>query len=156
MTEIDKFLAEVMPHRKALVRRAYAFGLDPDDLVQETYARALAARSTYRAGSNAGAWLTRILTNVAFTELRLRARDRRLSARVAATEPRQTEEPPDPTVFAALDALTEKDRRVVVLADVEGLSYRDVARTLACPIGTVMSRLHRARRRLRATARLAA
>jgi len=160
-TELEVFLAEVMPHLDALHAAAAHLGLDADDLVQETYLRAIAAWRTYRPGSNARGWLHRILTNVAMTEHRRRARDRRLAARVAAEpspdavieiEPRG----PDVDVHAALAALEPRDRRVVELADVEGLRYRDVARILGCPVGTVMSRLHRARRRLRAQARLAA
>jgi RNA polymerase sigma-70 factor, ECF subfamily len=162
MTEIDAFVDEVMPHLDDMRARARHLGLDADDLVQETYARALAARHTYRAGSNARAWLGRILLNVALTEHRRRARDRRLEARVLAQPQPEAPRPDDPRlepsvdVCAALKSLPERDRRVVELADVEGLRYRDVARVLGCPVGTVMSRLHRARRKLRTAARLAA
>jgi RNA polymerase sigma-70 factor (ECF subfamily) len=159
--ELQEFLGEVMPHLDALHAAAARLGLDADDLVQETYLRALAAWRTYRPGSNARGWLHRILTNVAMSEHRRRARDRRLCARVAA-QPHEEAAPdpeprgPDVDVQAALEALAPRDRRVVELADVEGLRYRDVARILGCPVGTVMSRLHRARRRLRAQARVAA
>jgi RNA polymerase sigma-70 factor (ECF subfamily) len=159
MSELNEFLDEVMPHRESLRAQAARLGLDADDLVQETYVRAIAAHRTYRAGSNARAWLHRILTNVALTEYRRRARDRRLCARVAAQPPSEPDAPPpspEVDVDAALSSLSEGDRKILELADVEGLRYRDVARVLGCPVGTVMSRLHRARRRLRASARLVA
>jgi RNA polymerase sigma-70 factor (ECF subfamily) len=160
MSEWKEFLAEVMPHWKSLRASATRFGLDPDDLAQETWLRALAAHQSYRPGSNARAWLQRILINVACTEHRRRTRDRRRCARVAAQPTAPPDEParpePDVDVQAALRALGPRDRRVVELADVEGLRYRDVARILGCPVGTIMSRLHRARRRLRRSVRLAA
>ncbi len=162
MSELNEFVAEVLPHLKSLRAAATRLGLDADDLVQETYVRALSAHASYRAGSNARAWLQRILVNVAMSEHRKRARDRRLQARVAALPPPESAAveaaapEPEVDVQAALGALGPRDRRVVELADVEGLRYRDVARILGCPVGTVMSRLHRARRRLRASARLVA
>jgi RNA polymerase sigma-70 factor (ECF subfamily) len=149
------FDAEILPHfaqLHALARRLVA--ADAEDLVQETYVRALAARGRYRAGSNARAWLCRILVNAALSEHRRRRRDRRLRERIAA-EPREAPSVRQPLpgfgrVRHALDGLPPQERRVVELADLDGLRYREVARALGCPIGTVMSRLHRARRRLRA------
>jgi RNA polymerase sigma-70 factor (ECF subfamily) len=150
------FDAEILPHFAQLHALARRLGAaDAEDLVQETYLRALAARARYRAGSNARAWLCRILVNAALSEHRRRRRDRRLRERIAA-EPREAAgEPRGPLpgfgpVRHALDGLPPQERRVVELADLDGLRYREVARALGCPIGTVMSRLHRARRRLRA------
>jgi RNA polymerase sigma-70 factor (ECF subfamily) len=148
-----EFVDEVLPHLAALQGAARRLGRDPEDLVQETYLHALEAQRSYRRGSNARAWLYRILHNVAMTEHRKRARDQRLEAKVLAEPvPEQPSERPrlDADVLAALDSLSPPDRRVVELADLEGLRYRDLARILECPLGTVMSRLHRARRRLRA------
>ncbi|HUS63612.1 MAG TPA: RNA polymerase sigma factor [Kofleriaceae bacterium] len=148
-------MIEVIPHLVALRGTARRLGREPDDLVQETYLRALAARRSYRPGSNAKAWLHRILVNVAMTEHRKRARDRRLEARLAAQPEPEPIAAPEPLpqshtdLRAALLQLTSADQEVVRLADLEGLRYRDVARVLGCPLGTVMSRLHRARRRLR-------
>jgi RNA polymerase sigma-70 factor (ECF subfamily) len=157
MNELDEFLAEVVPHQNALRAAARRYGRDVDDLVQETYLRAIAARASYRRGSNPRAWLYRILVNVAMTEHRKSARDRRLAARVAEQPAPEAANPSEPMtgllgdVREALAALSPPDRHVVELADVEGLRYRDMAELLGCPIGTVMSRLHRARRRLRDT-----
>lgn len=154
MTHDDEpFVTEVMPHLVALRAAARRLGADHEDLLQETYLRALAARHTYRPGSNARGWLYRILVNVSMSEHRRRARERRLEARLSH-EPRpraaSPERAPDvEALHAALATLGPHDREVIELADLEGLRYREIARTLGCPVGTVMSRLHRARRRLR-------
>lgn len=161
--ELYDFAAELMPHAPLLLRLGRRFvGHDAEDLVQETLVRALAARHRYRAGSNARAWLCRILCNLAITEQRRRRREERLRARVLAmTPPSEPAAAPAPTVDdaavrAALAALAPAERRILVLADVDELSYREIARALDCPIGTVMSRLHRARHRLRQHAALRA
>ena len=157
--ELHEFAAELYPHARLLARLARRWaGADADDLVQETFTRALAARHRYQAGSNGRAWLCRILCNLAISERRRRARDERLRARVIALSPEPAPAAPEPhalddaelaAVFAALDPA---ERRILELAEIEELSYREIARALACPVGTVMSRLHRARRRLRAAA----
>jgi RNA polymerase sigma-70 factor (ECF subfamily) len=153
----EPFLAEVLPHRESLRRTARRLHLvDADDLVQETYLRALTARGRYRSGSNAGAWLHRILVNAALSQHRKRTRERRLSERLFA-EPvapveEQSSSEPMPGLDALGDALAElpaHERTVVELTELRGLRYRDAARELNCPIGTVMSRLHRARAHLR-------
>jgi RNA polymerase sigma-70 factor (ECF subfamily) len=155
MAQSEIFARELLPHRDALRRTARRLGRqDAEDLVQETYLRALVAERCYQPGSNAGAWLHRILVNTAVSEHRRSARDRRLRASFAA-EPRTAAWVPTEPVPGldelpdALSALAPHERRVIELADLGGLRYRDVARTLGCPIGTVMSRLYRARRSLR-------
>jgi RNA polymerase sigma-70 factor, ECF subfamily len=159
--ELQEFEAELMPHGPALLRlaRRLSYG-DADDLVQETFARALTARHRYRAGTNGRAWLMRILCNLAISEQRRRARDERLRTRVLtrSAEPTVAEPPSEVdegTLLRALSALAPAERRMIELADVDELSYREIARALDCPIGTVMSRLHRARRRLRHAAEAA-
>jgi RNA polymerase sigma-70 factor (ECF subfamily) len=157
MLALEGFVAEVLPHEAALRRLARRLGGDGDDLVQETWLRALTARHSYRPGSNARGWLCRILVNVAISEQRRQARDRRLQARVLAQPQLRMVTAPEPLPLtvergdlrAALSLLPASERRVIELADLDGLRYRDIARALDCPIGTVMSRLHRARRRLR-------
>jgi RNA polymerase sigma-70 factor (ECF subfamily) len=150
----EPFLAEVLPHREALRRAAHRLRLrDADDLVQETYLRALVARQRYRSGSNAGAWLHRIMVNAALSEHRRSSRERRLAARYAV-EPPPSSETSEPMpglelLDDALATLPEHERSVVELTELRGLRYRDAARELNCPIGTVMSRLHRARAHLR-------
>ena len=153
---MEPFLAEVLPHRESLRRTARRLRpRDADDLVQETYLRALASRHRYRAGSNAGAWLHRILVNAAHSEHRRNARERRLQLRIAEEPPPPaTEEAPEPMpeLEALDDALAElqaHERCVVELTELRGLRYREAASELGCPIGTVMSRLHRARAHLR-------
>jgi RNA polymerase sigma-70 factor (ECF subfamily) len=146
------FVSEILPHERALRATARRLGGDPDELVQETYLRALAARDSYRRGSNARAWLQRILVNAALTEHRRRRREGRLAAQLSV---QIADSQPMPSCGARLDLvralarLSAADRRLVLLAEVEGLKYRDLARVYGCPIGTVMSRLHRARLRLR-------
>ena len=154
--ELTAFVTELMPHAPMLRRLGRRLaGDEGEDLVQETFVRAWAARHRYCPGTNGRAWLCRILCNLAVTEQRRRARDERLRARVIALAP-----PPDPpapeapalddtALRAALAALAPAERRILELADIDDLSYREIARALDCPIGTVMSRLHRARRHLR-------
>jgi len=161
--ELAEFTTELYPHVHLLRRLARRWaGPDADDLVQETFARAIAARRSYQAGSNGRAWLCRILCNLAVSERRRRARDERLRTRVVALAPSPAaDEPPaaraldDAGLIAALATLAPCDRRILELAELEELSYREIARALECPLGTVMSRLHRARRRLREAARAA-
>jgi len=157
--ELQQFATELYPHARLLARLARRWGgADADDLVQETFARAIAARDRYQAGSNGRAWLCRILCNLAISERRRRARDERLRSRVMAMQPEPVERAPEPHALdeaqlaAVLASLPASERRILELAEIEELSYREIARALDCPVGTVMSRLHRARRRLRAAA----
>lgn len=133
---------------------------DAEDLVQETLLRAFAAWERFEAGTNCRAWLYRILVNSFISECRRISRDRRwatIDEPVIANERQNATLDPErllleatlaDEVVAALAGLPEDFRRVVVLADLEGLSYREVALHIGCPVGTVMSRLHRARRLL--------
>ncbi len=153
---MDAFAAETLPHLPELRRaaRRYARAAVAEDLVQETYLRAWRARDRYRPGSNARAWLYTILQNAAHTARRRELREARMRDRLASAPP-QVAEPPaarerTDKLADALGALPEPYRRVVELTDLDGLSYREAAVRLAVPVGTVMSRLHRARRRLRA------
>jgi RNA polymerase sigma-70 factor (ECF subfamily) len=149
---LNEFTDELLPHTATLMRLARRLSPhEAEDLVQETFVRAIAARHRYRAGSNARAWLCRILCNLAVSAQRKQARDRRLQARVAEIEPIATTPEPRPDrkrLRQAIDSLSDDERRVIELADVDGLRYREIAHVLGCPIGTVMSRLHRARRHL--------
>jgi RNA polymerase sigma-70 factor (ECF subfamily) len=154
--ELHEFATEFLPHAPMLRRLARRMGgAEADDLVQETFVRALAARHRYQRGSNGRAWLCRILCNLAISEGRRRVRDERLRTRVMAmTPPPPTNEPEAPrladgALAAAMAQLQPAERRILELADVDELSYREIADALRCPIGTVMSRLHRARRHLR-------
>jgi RNA polymerase sigma-70 factor (ECF subfamily) len=161
MSRTECFADETLPYFAELLRAARRYaGPRPDlaeDLVQETYLRAFAARDRYRPGSNARAWLHAILTNAAHTQYRRDRRDARLRERVGeqgaadeeASDPTPALSTPSLPLRALLDALPAPYRQAVELVDLGGLSYHETAVRLRCPVGTVMSRLHRARRRLR-------
>ena len=138
---------------------------DAEDLVQETFLRAYRGFAGFQEGTNLKAWLYRILTNTFINSYRKKQREPktvpdenvedwylydRLAAQSseASAEATVLEAIPDEDVKAALDALPEAFRMAVLLADVEGFSYKEIAAILDIPIGTVMSRLHRGRRAL--------
>jgi RNA polymerase sigma-70 factor, ECF subfamily len=141
---------------------------DAEDLVQETYARAYASFHQFQEGTNLRAWLNRILTNTFISGYRKLQRepvtiamleDWQLERALAhsaqsASAARSAEDLaldhiPDTRVTDALRQLPDDFRMAVYLADVEGFGYREIAQVMHCPTGTVMSRLHRGRRRLR-------
>jgi RNA polymerase sigma-70 factor (ECF subfamily) len=144
---------------------------DAEDLVQETYLKAYRAFGSFKEGTNLKAWLYRILTNTFINSYRARKRRpeqtdiddvedlylyRRLGGLEAVTAGRSAEEEvlehfTEEDVKAAVEALPEQFRMAVLLADVEGFSYKEIADILDIPIGTVMSRLHRGRRALQKT-----
>ena len=132
---------------------------DAEDLVQEAVMRAWAFWDRFEPGTNARAWMHRILMNTFINGYRKKKREREMlaEARVeAARRPwwqsetrRVQKDGVSDEVEAALEALPEDFRAVVLLVDYNELSYREVADALGCPIGTVMSRLHRGRRLLK-------
>ncbi len=141
---------------------------DAEDLVQETYLRAFRSLHQFTEGTNLRAWLFRILTNTYINDYRRRQRrpisasldnieefylyDHLIETRVQPGDSRpETEVLQQLTVEAvgaAIESLPEEFRHVVLLADVEGFAYREIAEIVGIPVGTVMSRLFRARRRL--------
>jgi len=158
-----------MPHADALYGAALRLCRDPsdaDDLVQEAYLRAYRFYDRFESGTNMKAWMLRILTNAFINRFRRSSRERDVlegqnaapvgdgvmsrAAMRGLTDPvgeAQRKLIAD-EIQAALDDLPEDYRLVVLLADVEELSYREIAEIAGCPIGTVMSRLHRARRQM--------
>lgn len=152
---------QAMTHLDHLYRVAFHLARDAaeaDDLVQETYVRALDAHDQFTAGTNMKAWLARILRNVFFDRYRQRKRE------VAAEEIELPEEAPDPgqtpesqvlrgeldeQITRVLRTIPDEFRLPIVLVDLGGFSYEQVASILSCPIGTVRSRLSRGRKLLR-------
>ena len=138
---------------------------EAEDLMQETYARAFRSWSSFTPGTNLRAWLLRILTNLNIDRGRRRQRtpdqqpleegDYFLYNRLEATSGETDEERildrlSQDDAVAALSAVPHDFRDVIVLVDIGDFSYADAAQILDVPIGTVMSRLHRGRRLLKA------
>jgi len=137
---------------------------DAEDLVQDTYLKAFAAFHQYQPGTNLRAWLYRILTNAYINKHRKKQREPYLKNADDVTD-WEVNAAPDLTMqsaeFTALNQITDNEvsdalaelpeerRMVVYFADVEGLSYQEIAEIMDCPVGTVMSRLHRGRAQLR-------
>lgn len=130
-----------------------------DDVVQDTIERALRFEHRYESGTNLRAWAYQVLFSVFVTRWRRRRRDRRAVERLAGdphawTVPRAFKAPDagdgalTPSTRRKLEALPEGFRAVIVIVDLEERSYRDAASELGVPVGTVMSRLHRARKLL--------
>jgi len=162
-----RFESEVLPHLDAMHRTAMRLTRNPsdaDDLVQDAVVKAYRFFDSYEQGTNIRAWLLKILSNVFFSKYKRSTREGSVAA-LASTDPvadgwisqasispsrepeRLAERPlVEAEVSRVLDEVSEDFRTVLVLVDIEGLTYREVAEAMGCPIGTVMSRLHRARR----------
>lgn len=168
--EVAAFEPLVEKYRQRVWRLAYNTLRDREeawDVAQEAFIRAYQALPSFRGQAAFYTWLYRIVMNVAAD----RARSRGAQGRAFGVErvpeedwervlPDQNpgDEAPDAAaarreqrtkIMRALDSLTEDHRKIIMLSDLEGLSYREIADTLEIPMGTVMSRLHNARRRLR-------
>ncbi|MEN8234726.1 MAG: sigma-70 family RNA polymerase sigma factor [Actinomycetota bacterium] len=139
---------------------------DAEDVVQETYLKAYRAYDSFTEGTNLKAWLYRILTNTYINNYRKKQRRpsevelgelqdmylfRRLgeaSGAAQSAEADMLDAFVDTDIIDALEALPETFRMPVLLADVDGFAYKEIAEMLDIPIGTVMSRLHRGRKAL--------
>jgi len=150
-----------------VARRLVGSREEAEDLVQETYARAFRSWRSYTPGTNLRAWLLRILTNLNIDRGRRSQRapdfqpleegDYYLANKVAESQGEQAldqervvERLSQDSIVDALSSLSHDFRDVVVLVDIGEFSYADAAQILDIPIGTVMSRLHRGRRQLKA------
>ena len=169
----ERLEAEALGQIDALYRTALRLSRKPQDaeeLVQETYLNAFRSLDRFEEGTNLRAWLFRILNNAFISQYRRRKRrpsssledvtdfylydhllDGGVSPRPENPEREVLERIGDERVLSALEELPVEFRQVELLADVEGFSYREIADILGIPIGTVMSRLYRARRRLQKT-----
>jgi len=154
----NEFARTALGYVQEVFRVARRLSGDPEvaaDLTQETFLQAWKSFHRYEPGTNCRAWLYRILLNVWSHERRRRTRDPVLFSSDALDLEMASPDPPVPDdltgtqVLEALNHLPPAQRSIVILADVEDLSYRDIAEILQIPIGTVMSRLSRARRALR-------
>lgn len=154
----EHFEAEAMPHLNDLYRTASRMmgdGSRAEDVVQEAYLQAWRSFDRFEAGTNCRAWLFKILFHCVNHQRRkwfrfplLKETEEFLEANLRAAEP-VPEQLTDSEILAALERISADYRSVVLLVDVEEFSYKEVAGILGIPIGTVMSRLSRARKSLR-------
>ena len=150
----------VRQHAPRVYRLAYRLAGNPqdaEDLTQETFVRVFRSLASYQPGTFEG-WLHRITTNLFLDLVRRRQRIRfdalpddseRLPGRERSPEQVYADSHLDPDIQRALDALHPDFRVAVVLCDIEGLSYEEIATTLGIKLGTVRSRIHRGRLQLR-------
>ena len=171
MADQATFAAQTTPLASSLYSAALRMTRNPadaEDLVQETYLKAYRGFGGFTQGTNLKAWLYRILTNTYINIYRAKQRRpdetaldevedlylyRRLGGLEAAQVSRSAEDElmdwfTEDEVKGAVEDLPEQFRMAVLLADVEGFSYKEIAEILDIPIGTVMSRLHRGRKAL--------
>ncbi len=167
--ERKSFEAEVKPHLDTVYAAALRLTRSPsdaEDLVQDSLVRAYRFYDRFEAGTNFKAWLLRIQMNTFVNRYRRQQRERNVfdgpmatpvgESSVSRSSMRALTDPVGEAqrsligkeITRAFDALPEESRAMVLLADVEELSYREIADVVGCPIGTVMSRLHRARKQL--------
>lgn len=157
------FTGIVRRHQRAVYRLAYGLtrnASDADDIAQETFLRAYQAIGRFRVGEPLHPWLSKIAVNLAYSLFRRRKRRPEESLEPLVEAGRQWAGGDDPArdvaeresvghMHEAFEALSEDHRAVLVLRAVEGLSYDEIAQALDVPVGTVMSRLSRARAELR-------
>ena len=161
------FEAEAVPHMDVLFNfalRTTGNGDDAHDLLQETYMKAFRFWDKYEKGSNVRAWLFRIMKNSYINRYRKETREPGMvdygdvenfydSIRDESTDTNDLQQKMynnmlSDEVTQALQSLPEDFRTVVILCDIEGLTYEEISDFLNCPIGTVRSRLHRGRKML--------
>lgn len=165
----EEFEREALKHLDALYGAALRLtrsASDAEDLVQDAFVKAYRFYDRFEPGTNMKAWLFRILTNTFINKYRRSTRERKVlegreaepvgegvmsrAAMRTLTDPISEAHRRIITaeIQEALDSLPEDYRVMIVLADVEELSYKEIAAIVGCPIGTVMSRLHRARKKM--------
>jgi len=168
--DTSDFEREAIEHLGSLLAVGTRMTRNPaeaEDLVQDTLVKAMRARNQFEPGTNMRAWLLRILTNTFINRYRRGGLEKAVlegpdadpladgwvssSTMEAMRDPESQALRPvlEQEIKKAIDELPEEFRLAVVLADIEELSYREIADIMGCPIGTVMSRLHRGRRMLK-------
>jgi RNA polymerase sigma-70 factor (ECF subfamily) len=166
----ERFENEALPLLSTIYAGAYRLTQDPtsaEDLTQETFLKAYAAFHQFEPGTNIKAWLFRIMQNTFISQYRkdskapyqtsvdeleeweLSALEATSQTVLPSAEMQALRSMPDTVIVEALKQLPEEFRTPVYLADAEGFSYAEIAEILDIPMGTVMSRIHRARVRLR-------
>ncbi|MGC4065664.1 MAG: sigma-70 family RNA polymerase sigma factor [Polyangiaceae bacterium] len=156
-----------LPSMMAVAMRLTRNSAEGEDLVQDTFVKAMRARDQFEPGTNIKAWLLKILTNTFINRYHRGTLERSVvegstaeplqdawigsASMNAVRDPESLALRPmlEAEIQAALDTVPEEFRLAVVLADVEELSYKEISDIMGCPIGTVMSRLHRGRRMLK-------
>ncbi len=166
--DFERDAMEFAPQLYSAALRMTRNPADAEDVVQETFLKAYRAYGTFEAGTNLRAWLYRILTNTYINRYRQKKRrpteveleeveDLYLYKKIGgpalgdvspSAEQEVLDSLVDADVKAAVEALPDNFRMPVLLADVEGFSYKEIAEIMDVPIGTVMSRLHRGRKAL--------
>lgn len=153
------FENEALPHHVDVYRMAMWLLRNRDeaeDLVQETFVAAMRSFHRFQKGTNCRAWLIKIMYNVlskrrrSESRLHLVADAESQMAETVAFEPPIAQHITEQEVLDALERLPLQFQEVVILSDVEDMTYKEIAEALSIPTGTVMSRLHRGRRLLRA------
>jgi len=156
-----------LPSMMAVAVRLTRNSAESEDLVQDAFVKAMRARDQFEAGTNMRAWLLKILTNTFINRYRRGSLERSVvdgadaeplsdawvgsASMNAMRDPESAALRPmlEAEIQAALNELPEEFRLAVVLSDIEELSYKEISDIMGCPIGTVMSRLHRGRRMLK-------
>ncbi len=166
---LDDFEAAIAQNLDGLYNAALRYTRDravAEDLVHDTVVKVLRFRERFEPGTNFKAWAHTILTHTFIHRYRRQKREREIlegqhrqdvDRQLHSQESLELAQRPEASylehllsddVIKALDSLGEEFRAVVVLCDLEGLSYKEIAEALSCPVGTVMSRLYRGRRLL--------
>ncbi|HWA73105.1 MAG TPA: sigma-70 family RNA polymerase sigma factor [Polyangiaceae bacterium] len=165
--EFEREVLEHLPALLAVASRLMRNGSEAEDLVQDSVLKAIRAREQFESGTNLKAWLLKILTNTFINRYRRGGLERSVldgpdadplaDGWVSASTMESLRDPEsqalrpilEAEIGKALEELPTEFRLAVVLSDVEDLSYKEISDVMGCPIGTVMSRLHRGRRMLK-------
>ncbi len=156
--DLEEFERQTLPHQNDLRKTAGKVVRDinqVEDIVQETYLQAWKSFHRFEPGTNCRAWLFAILFHIIHHHWRRLSlmktiwQNENMSKDMPVYEPPQRDEITDESVLAALDNVPKQFRDVLLLSDVQELTYKEISSALQIPIGTVMSRLNRARNLLR-------